>query len=136
MTFEVEEKEVANVDRQSIEMTNNNTILKYSDTSLTAITSSIQWYMKNILNIQYNWYYETIIPYLPYELPPISKNKIIKIQRTPFTYYENVYTVSYLMWSWNWTIWENHIDWMALNRINLPLLFTGQEIVCKEKFQM
>ena len=117
-------------------MTNNNTILKYSDTSLTAITSSIQWYMKNILNIQYNWYHETIIPYLPYELPPISKNKIIKIRRTPFTYYENVCTVSYSMWSWNWTIWENHIDWMALNGINLPLSFTGQEIVYKEKFQM
>ena len=30
------------------------------------------------------------------------------------------------MW-WQWPDWEKHIDWMALNGINLPLAFNGQE---------
>ena len=36
-------------------------------------------------------------------------------------------TVSYSFVWWNWQRWERHIDWMALNGINLPLAFTGQE---------
>ena len=30
------------------------------------------------------------------------------------------------MW-WQWADWEKHIDWMALNGVNLPLAFNGQE---------
>ena len=30
---------------------------------------------------------------------------------------------------WNWTRWEREIDWMALNGINMPLAFEGQEKV-------
>ena len=26
---------------------------------------------------------------------------------------------------WNWERWEQEIDWMALQGINLPLAFTG-----------
>jgi alpha-N-acetylglucosaminidase len=29
----------------------------------------------------------------------------------------------------NWTRWQRQIDWMALNGINLPLAFTGQETI-------
>ena len=27
---------------------------------------------------------------------------------------------------WQWPDWEQHIDWMALNGVTLPLAFTGQ----------
>ena len=30
------------------------------------------------------------------------------------------------MW-WQWADWEKHIDWMALNGVNLPLAFNAQE---------
>ena len=32
---------------------------------------------------------------------------------------------SYSMAFWNWTRWEQELDWMALHGINLPLAFTG-----------
>jgi len=46
----------------------------------------------------------------------------------------NVCTVSYSAAYWNWTRWEIEIDWMALNGINLPLSFTGQEYVVRKVF--
>uniref|UniRef100_A0A8C5WDK7 Alpha-N-acetylglucosaminidase n=1 Tax=Leptobrachium leishanense TaxID=445787 RepID=A0A8C5WDK7_9ANUR len=46
-----------------------------------------------------------------------------------FRYYQNVCTSSYSFVWWNWTRWEKEIDWMALNGINLPLAFTGQETI-------
>ena len=44
-----------------------------------------------------------------------------------FRYYQNVCTVSYSMVWWNWTRWQKEIDWMAMNGINFPLAFNGQE---------
>ena len=38
-------------------------------------------------------------------------------------------TSSYSYVWWDWARWEREIDWMALNGINLPLAFTGQEAV-------
>ena len=31
-----------------------------------------------------------------------------------------------MVW-WDWERWEREIDWMAMNAINLPLAFNGQE---------
>ena len=44
-----------------------------------------------------------------------------------FRYYQNVCTAGYSFVWWQWSDWETHIDWMALNGINLPLAFSGQE---------
>jgi len=49
-----------------------------------------------------------------------------------FRYYQNVCTFSYSSVWWDWPRWEREIDWMALNGINLPLAFTGQEAVWQE----
>ena len=46
-----------------------------------------------------------------------------------FRYYQNVCTFSYSSVWWNWNRWQREIDWMALNGINLPLAFTGQEAI-------
>jgi len=37
--------------------------------------------------------------------------------------------VSYSFAWWNWTQWEQAIDWMAMNGINLPLAFTAGEAI-------
>ncbi|CAL5229140.1 g12413 [Coccomyxa viridis] len=47
----------------------------------------------------------------------------------PWHYYQNVVTPSYSMTYWSWDRWEAEIDWMALQGINLPLAFSGQEYV-------
>ena len=46
-----------------------------------------------------------------------------------YRYYQNVCTVSYSMAWWDFARWERELDWMAMNGINLPLSFTGQEYV-------
>ena len=37
---------------------------------------------------------------------------------------------------WDWKRWEKEIDWMALQGINLPLAFTGQEAVWQKVFRV
>lgn len=49
-------------------------------------------------------------------------------------YYQNVCTVSYSMAWWDFKRWEREIDWMAMNGINLPLSFTGQEVVWQKLY--
>lgn len=49
-------------------------------------------------------------------------------------YYQNVCTFSYSSVWWNWTRWEQEIDWMALNAINLPLAFDGQEEIMRRVY--
>ena len=44
-------------------------------------------------------------------------------------YYMNACTPGYSFAWWQWPDWEKHIDWMALNGVNLPLAPTGQEAV-------
>lgn len=51
-----------------------------------------------------------------------------------FRYYQNVCTVSYSFVWWNWTRWEREIDWMAMNGINLPLAFNGQEAIWQKLY--
>jgi len=51
-----------------------------------------------------------------------------------FRYHQNVCTLSYTFAFWQWKDWERHIDWMALNGINLPLAFTGQEEIWRRVY--
>jgi hypothetical protein len=37
---------------------------------------------------------------------------------------------------WDWKRWEKEIDWMALQGINLPLAFTGQEAIWQKVFKV
>lgn len=38
-------------------------------------------------------------------------------------------TQSYSFLWWDWARWEQEIDWMALNGINLALAWSGQEAI-------
>ena len=46
-----------------------------------------------------------------------------------YRYYLNVCTLGYTMAFWGWEEWEQHLDWMALHGINLPLASVGSEYV-------
>lgn len=37
---------------------------------------------------------------------------------------------------WDWKRWEKEIDWMALQGVNLPLAFTGQEAIWQKVFMV
>ena len=46
----------------------------------------------------------------------------------------NVCTMGYSLVFTDWAYWEKQIDWMAMNGINLPLAFVGQEWIWAEVF--
>lgn len=50
-------------------------------------------------------------------------------------YYQNVCTTSYSFVWWNKDNWQNHIDWMALNGINIALAPHGQEAIWRKVYQ-
>ncbi|XP_034216171.1 alpha-N-acetylglucosaminidase-like isoform X2 [Prunus dulcis] len=59
----------------------------------------------------------------------------ILVQRpVPWNYYQNAVTSSYSFAWWDWERWEKEIDWMALQGINLPLAFTGQEAIWQKVY--
>eukprot|EP00040_Diaphanoeca_grandis_P034275 m.212108 g.212108 ORF g.212108 m.212108 type:complete len:916 (+) comp33117_c0_seq2:280-3027(+) len=55
-------------------------------------------------------------------------------KRARWSYYQNVCTQSYSMWWWNWSRWQQEIDWAALWGVNLVLAYTGQEQVFRKVY--
>ena len=47
----------------------------------------------------------------------------------------NVCTYGYSFAFVPWSYWQKHIDWMAMNGINMPLMFVGQEAIWVETFK-
>ncbi|KFM79407.1 Alpha-N-acetylglucosaminidase, partial [Stegodyphus mimosarum] len=71
---------------------------------------------------------------LPKVLPKPAKPLKIKFN-DKYRYYQNVCTSSYSYVWWAWERWEQEIDWMALNGINLALAFTAQEAIFAKVFK-
>lgn len=53
----------------------------------------------------------------------------------PLRYYMNVVTFGYTTVFWDWTRWEQEIDWMALHGINMPLALTAQEAIMSRVYR-
>ncbi len=91
-----------------------------------ALASALNWYLKTRCEVNVSpW---SAPPDLPDPLPPPEeKTRVV----TPFHYRYcfNYCVFSYSMAFWDWPQWEQVIDWMALQGINLPLSVTGQEAV-------
>ncbi|CAK4737518.1 unnamed protein product [Aphanomyces euteiches] len=99
--------------------------------SATAMAYGLHTYLKQVVKTQADW--EDHALHLPRVLPLPSKPIRLEKQ-SKYTYYQNVCTASYSAWTWSWSKWEKHLDWMALNGINMPLAFTGQEKVWQATF--
>ncbi|KAM5273397.1 alpha-N-acetylglucosaminidase [Ctenodactylus gundi] len=65
---------------------------------------------------------------LPRLLPPVPE-ELTETTPNRYRYYQNVCTQSYSFVWWDWARWEQEIDWMALNGINLALAWSGQEAI-------
>ncbi|CEG35851.1 Alpha-N-acetylglucosaminidase [Plasmopara halstedii] len=105
--------------------------LEIAANSATAMAYGLQWYFKSVLHTKTDWDNHKF--QLPDELPRVTE-RVRHKRRSKFSYYQNVDTGSYSLWAWRWPQWEQHIDWMALNGINMPLAFTGQEKVWQNTF--
>ncbi|XP_048231690.1 alpha-N-acetylglucosaminidase isoform X2 [Ricinus communis] len=107
-------------------------------TSAVELTSGLHWYLKYWCGAHISWdktggIQKASIPN-PGSLPPVKDEGIVIQRPVPWNYYQNVVTSSYSYVWWNWERWEKEIDWMALEGINLPLAFTGQETIWQKVF--
>ena len=105
----------------------------FRGSSGVALSAAFGYYVRYFLNCDFHWqnggdYSFENFPTSLSEIP-IPKG----VTRVPFIakyrYYQNTCTASYSFAWRDWTSWEQEIDWMAMSGINLPLAFTGQEIV-------
>eukprot|EP01084_Bolivina_argentea_P238711 401060_1 len=104
-----------------IQLDNDGTNIILRGSSTIALAVAFNWYLEDYCNTTYDWRTYTID--MPSQLPlPISQQKRRSV---PFMYYQNVCTVSYTFAFWDWTIWQKHLDWMAMQGINMPLAHFG-----------
>ena len=111
------------------------------------LASALNWYMNEYLNATYDWntYAEGQLPSLMTGQPlpaagerlplPLPGTSPIKPRQVPWSYYMNVCTYGYSLAFVPWDYWVKHIDWMAMNGINMPLAFVGQEYVWNQVFK-
>ncbi|XP_064779770.1 alpha-N-acetylglucosaminidase [Oncorhynchus masou masou] len=108
----------------------NNKIIATGSTGV-AVASGIYNYLKYFCNCHVSWSGNQLN--IPRPLPQLTGVLRISTQHR-FRYYQNVCTQSYSTLWWDWPRWQREIDWMALNGINLPLAFTGQEALWQEVY--
>ncbi|KAJ3683836.1 hypothetical protein LUZ60_014063 [Juncus effusus] len=107
-------------------------------TSGVELASGLHWYLKYYCGAHISWnktggvQLHTVPP--PGALPRVDKKGLKVVRPVPWNYYQNVVTSSYSFVWWNWDRWEREIDWMALQGVNLPLAFTGQESIWQKVF--
>jgi len=63
------------------------------------------------------------------KLLPTVQTKVRKVSWAKHRYFLNYCTFGYSLPWYDWSQWEQLIDWMALNGVNMPLSVTGQEAV-------
>ncbi|XP_056649230.1 alpha-N-acetylglucosaminidase isoform X2 [Diorhabda sublineata] len=107
-----------------------NKIVKIVGTTGVAVATGFNYYLKYFCNGHISW--EASQLDLPEDLP--EANVTITLNDR-FRYYQNTCTTSYSFVWWDWTQWENHIDWMALNSFNLVLAFNGQEAIWERVYK-
>ncbi|KAL7288863.1 hypothetical protein TKK_0016835 [Trichogramma kaykai] len=93
-------------------------------TSGVAVAWGLHYYLKKYCKCHISW--EGSQLKLPSILPDVDE---IVTSNDRFRYYQNVCTVGYSSPWWQWKQWEKHLDWMALNGINLALAFHAQEAI-------
>jgi alpha-N-acetylglucosaminidase len=129
--FKVEILEPVNgKDRFELESKNGKIILR--GTNGVAAASAFNYYLKNYAHCDITWNGTNLN--LPNPLPSVPQ-KIVKATPYQYRYYLNYCTFNYSMSWWNWERWQQEIDWMALNGINMPLAITGQNAVWQRVYK-
>ena len=91
-----------------------------------SIAAALNYYLKHFCHCNVSWNGNNLK--FPATLPS-TKRKIRKTTPYQHRYYLNYCTFNYSMSWWNWERWQQEIDWMALNGINMPLAITGEEAI-------
>lgn len=97
-----------------------------------SVASALNYYLKHYTHCDIGWNGTNLK--LPAKLPRVEA-KVHKV--TPYTYrYDlNYCTFNYTMSWWTWDRWQQEIDWMALNGVNMPLAITGQNSIWQRVYK-
>ncbi|KAK4264283.1 hypothetical protein QN277_025485 [Acacia crassicarpa] len=103
------------------------------------VVAGLHWYLKHWCGSHISWDKTGgsqlfSVPKAGF-LPRVYDTGILVKRPIPWSYYQNAVTSSYSFAWWDWKRWEKEIDWMALQGVNLPLAFTGQEAIWQKVFQ-
>ncbi|KAG9449509.1 hypothetical protein H6P81_009474 [Aristolochia fimbriata] len=103
------------------------------------VLAGLHWYLKYWCHAHISWEKTggaqlSSVP-KPGSLPRVQSRRVLIQRPVIWSYYQNAVTSSYSSAWWNWERWEKEIDWMALQGINLPLAFNGQESIWQKVFQ-
>lgn len=86
----------------------------------------VNWYLKYHAGVHVSWNGMTAeIPAVLPAVPARERHETDLALRYDFNYC----TYSYSMPFWDWSRWEQEIDWMAMHGINMPLAAVGAECV-------
>lgn len=122
--FKMEKLECDSIDVFEVDGVDDKIVLRANNT--LSFASALNWYLKYTCNVHKSWCGDQMN--LAKELPvPVRKyTHVIKQKyRVNFNYCTLNYSASW----WNWERWEQEIDFMALNGINMPLSVIGLEAV-------
>ena len=89
-----------------------------------AIASALNWYLKYTCQVHKSWCGQQMN--LPKKLP-FPKEKTRKIIAPQHRVLFNYCTLNYSASWWNWERWQQEIDFMAMNGVNMPLSVVGLE---------
>ncbi|XP_020250490.1 alpha-N-acetylglucosaminidase isoform X2 [Asparagus officinalis] len=123
---------ITNVDRGGPE-------IMIQGTTGVEVVAGLHWYLKYWCGAHISWDKTGgsqlgSVP-TPGSLPRVDPQGVTVKRPVPWNYYQNVVTSSYSYVWWNWERWEKEVDWMALQGVNLPLAFTGQEAIWQKVFK-
>eukprot|EP00249_Psilotum_nudum_P007291 c20452_g1_i1 orf=225-2597(-) len=113
--------------------------ISITGTTGVELCAGLHWYLKYWCGVHVSWEKTGgtqmgSVPQ-PGALPRVN-GAGIRVQRpVAWSYYQNAVTSSYSFVWWDWKRWEKEIDWMALQGVNLPLAFSGQEAIWQRVFQ-
>jgi alpha-N-acetylglucosaminidase len=99
--------------------------VRVSGSSAVAISRGAYEYIRDVCKRQVTWGRAHVE--LPHTLPDYAKHRVVCPNR--YRHYFNVCTFGYSTVWWDWSRWEQEIDWMALHGINMPLAMNGQEAI-------
>ncbi|XP_042376305.1 alpha-N-acetylglucosaminidase-like isoform X1 [Zingiber officinale] len=103
------------------------------------LSAGLHWYLKHWCWAHISWEKSGGLQLLSVpkaeSLPRVPPSGVFVQRPVPWSYYQNAVTSSYSYAWWGWERWEKEIDWMALQGINLPLAFNGQEAIWKKVFE-
>lgn len=88
--------------------------------------NAIYDYLKHICRVNYSWCGNEVLSLT--EIVPFE-GRLEKAIAQKYRVYMNYCTLDYSMCWWDWARWEQEIDFMAMNGINMPLCVIGTEAV-------